>query len=149
AVRAYDGGTPREEKGFSGGRFKSIVSLGPEPVNYPHFTASVGALASSLSPPRRTLPFAIVAMPGRLMIDPSGLPSATLGSGSHEVECVTLDQFLPAQDIRPTFIKMDIEGAEPAALRGSRETIVKHRPILAICAYHEQNHLWKIPLMIA
>ena len=48
----------------------------------------------------------------------------------------------------PTFIKMDIEGAEPDALRGARATIARHRPILAVCVYHLQDHLWSIPLTL-
>jgi hypothetical protein len=48
----------------------------------------------------------------------------------------------------PTFIKMDIEGAEPRALAGACETIRKHAPFLAICVYHELEHLWQIPLAI-
>ena len=43
---------------------------------------------------------------------------------------------------------MDIEGAEPDALLGARATIARHRPILAMCAYHEQDHLWSIPLSL-
>jgi FkbM family methyltransferase len=48
----------------------------------------------------------------------------------------------------PTFIKMDIEGAELPALAGGRQTIVKHRPRLAIAAYHSASDLWRIPELI-
>lgn len=48
----------------------------------------------------------------------------------------------------PTFIKMDIEGAEPEALWGAREIIKKYSPVLAICAYHEAEHFWTLPLLI-
>ena len=47
-----------------------------------------------------------------------------------------------------TFIKMDIEGAEPQALRGAERTIIKYRPKLAICIYHQPSHLYEIPLWI-
>jgi hypothetical protein len=43
---------------------------------------------------------------------------------------------------------MDIEGAEPDALLGTRKTIQKNMPVMAICLYHAQEHLWQIPLLI-
>jgi hypothetical protein len=43
---------------------------------------------------------------------------------------------------------MDIEGAEMDALKGTRKTIRAHAPVLAICLYHTQEHLWEIPLLL-
>lgn len=47
-----------------------------------------------------------------------------------------------------TFIKMDIEGAELEALRGSREIIKRYRPRLAISAYHKKEDLVDLPLYL-
>lgn len=47
-----------------------------------------------------------------------------------------------------TFIKMDIEGAELEALKGSRELIKRYRPRLAISAYHKKEDLVELPLYI-
>ena len=49
---------------------------------------------------------------------------------------------------RPTFIKLDIEGFEIDALRGAKGTIDAHAPIVAVCVYHAQDHLWRIPLLL-
>ena len=46
-------------------------------------------------------------------------------------------------------IKFDIEGAELDALSGGRRTIRKNLPVLAVSTYHQQSHLWEIPLAIA
>lgn len=48
----------------------------------------------------------------------------------------------------PTFVKMDIEGAEKAALCGLSRTIKTHAPKLAVCVYHFQTDFWEIPLLI-
>jgi hypothetical protein len=50
--------------------------------------------------------------------------------------------------VSPSFISMDIEGAELRALKGAYQTIVKSRPTLAICVYHSVDHLWAIPRYI-
>ena len=49
---------------------------------------------------------------------------------------------------RASFIKMDIEGSELAALHGAEETIRRDQPILAICAYHRREDLITIPQWI-
>lgn len=47
-----------------------------------------------------------------------------------------------------SFIKMDIEGAEGAALKGARKHILRDHPKLAVCCYHKVDDLWKIPEQI-
>jgi len=56
--------------------------------------------------------------------------------GTVEIPVITLDSYLQ-QNQRVTFIKMDIEGSELAALRGCKETILFNKPKLAICIYHK------------
>ena len=59
------------------------------------------------------------------------------------MECASLDETLACE--RPTYIKMDIEGAEMDALAGAAATLARHAPTLAICSYHVQDHLWRVP----
>lgn len=67
-------------------------------------------------------------------------------SGELEIQCAPIDETL--KDFKPTFIKMDIEGAELKALLGAKETISKLKPDLAISVYHNLKDIWEIPLLI-
>lgn len=64
------------------------------------------------------------------------------------VEATTLDEFCNDNKIAPNFIKMDIEGAEPDALKGAIETLKKYRPKFAVCIYHKWEHRWEIPILL-
>jgi hypothetical protein len=48
----------------------------------------------------------------------------------------------------PTFMKIDIEGAELEFLGGACETIAAHTPTIAIACYHSPSHIWKIPRFV-
>ena len=76
-----------------------------------------------------------------------GEGSSLAAEGGSLIPCVALDDALPG--FRPNLIKMDIEGAEPDALRGAEGLIHGHHPGLAICVYHRSEHLWEIPQLIA
>jgi FkbM family methyltransferase len=43
-----------------------------------------------------------------------------------------------------TYVKMDIEGSELKALKGGEKSIIKYRPKLAICVYHNKEDLLDI-----
>jgi hypothetical protein len=62
------------------------------------------------------------------------------------VACIPIDQLFANRPV--TLIKMDIEGAEYDALRGGCAIIERDQPILAICVYHTQSDIWRIPLLI-
>lgn len=62
---------------------------------------------------------------------------------------VTIDDFIFQNKIEKIdFIKMDIEGAEPFALNGAINTIIKFRPKLAIAIYHSMSDFVNIPKWI-
>jgi len=59
-----------------------------------------------------------------------------------------MDKYCSDNNVKPDFIKMDIEGAEMAALRGGLKTIQEHRPQLAISIYHSNSDFINIPLYL-
>jgi hypothetical protein len=44
---------------------------------------------------------------------------------------------------------MDIEGAEIEAIRGAVSLLQRTRPVLAVSAYHIQQHVWEIPELLS
>jgi FkbM family methyltransferase len=128
-----------------------------------HADYSFDAIAAFEPDPENFAALAIRAQRhGRAFCFPCGVAGATRmvrfqaggGTGSREaadgnvvVQCVAIDDALG--DFGPTYVKMDIEGAELDALRGARKTIAASRPALAIALYHQPEHLWEIPLEIA
>ncbi|HHE64585.1 MAG: hypothetical protein DRH43_00180 [Deltaproteobacteria bacterium] len=70
-------------------------------------------------------------------------------TGESFISVTSLDNFVKRQNIRKIdLIKMDIEGAELEALKGSQTVIKKFRPKLQISIYHKYDDLWKIPLLV-
>jgi hypothetical protein len=60
-----------------------------------------------------------------------------------EVKYVALDNDLP-KDEKITFLKMDVEGYELAALKGAKNHIISDKPKLAICVYHKRDDKFEI-----
>lgn len=65
--------------------------------------------------------------------------------GGSVVALETIDDVVPGT---PTFIKLDVEGSELAALEGARESILAGRPTLAVAVYHHARDLWCVPRWI-
>jgi len=73
--------------------------------------------------------------------------SALYESDYAEVNVTNLDKVIP-EDEKITFIKMDIEGSEYAALHGAARIISACKPRLAISIYHSGEDYYRIPLYL-
>jgi FkbM family methyltransferase len=66
-------------------------------------------------------------------------------TGQIEVPLVTIDSLVAELGLpRVNFIKMDIEGAEPNALRGARQTIAAYRPQMSIATEHSPGEYGEV-----
>jgi FkbM family methyltransferase len=141
---AYDGDSIQSFLEQTKSTFNHIYAFEPDPTNFAKLQETVSLL------PKRDLitvrQAAVGATSGVVTFSAEGSESSRVGKGEMQVDCVVLDEVLGRA--QPTYIKMDIEGSELDALTGARELIQHHPPVLAICTYHVQNHLWKIPLLI-
>jgi FkbM family methyltransferase len=124
--------------------FKKILAFEPDPANFAKLSRTVTCFQAR---DRIVLHKAATgAENGLVPFTGDGTSGASMGAGSIQVDCIKLDHVLKSEV--PTYIKMDIEGAEMDAIEGARQTVKHHSPVLAVCCYHKQDHLWKIPLLI-
>lgn len=65
-------------------------------------------------------------------------------NGNQFVSVISLDSL----NITPDFIKVDIEGGEKQFILGSKNTIAKHKPQLAICVYHRPEDFFYLTDLI-
>lgn len=66
--------------------------------------------------------------------------------GAKSVRVLALDDAVGG--VKPTFVKLDIEGFEAEALDGMKTTLERANPALAICIYHKPADLWDLPLQM-
>ena len=72
----------------------------------------------------------------------NGEGGAISDTGTVHIAAVALDEVLPGQDV--DFLKLDVEGAEIAAIQGGALLIKRSRPVLAISLYHRPQDVWEI-----
>jgi len=82
---------------------------------------------------------------GTVRFSARNFASAICDDGESEIQIGRLDDIVEGP---VSFIKMDIEGAEGAALSGAEQTIRKNHPMLAIAAYHKYDDFRSIPEQI-
>jgi FkbM family methyltransferase len=145
---AYDGDTVAaflaHRPAFTG----RIVAFEPDPATFGRLTTYLDRLtAGGFHGRAEARPFAVGETRGRIRFDATGTAASSVGTGTAEVECAPLDELLAGE--KPTYIKMDLEGAELSALRGARGLLMDAAPVLAICLYHRPEDLWRIPLFLA
>lgn len=80
--------------------------------------------------------------------DDSRIVSDRLTAEVKTLQVTSLDSFFADKPELPTFIELDVEGAEPQAILGAKNIIRTAKPKLAICVYHDYDHIYRIPQMI-
>lgn len=129
---------------LTSGRFRGLAAIEPDSGNRTQLAAAIERLFG------RDLRVTILDC-ALAEGDGEGLFHAGLGhvsqlspTGRDRVSLRRLDSLRLA----PTFIKLHLEGGELAALKGARDTLRRHRPIVAATVYHNSDGIWKTPLWL-
>ena len=145
---AFNGDTLKSFLQYSEASFSKIIAFEPDPINYSKLETYISTLPKGIKDKTSTFQMAIGSKRESLRFDALGTVGSSLGdAGSIEVNTFPLDELIGMDSI-PTFIKMDIEGAEIDGLLGGKNVIAHSSPVLSVCVYHVQDHLWKIPLLL-
>ena len=130
----------------AGETFGQFCALEADNVSFPKLAAYRDSLTTSLQSRVRLFNCAVGAKRQTVHFSHSGLTGSKISDEGLPVECFPIDDLFAETPL--TFIKMDIEGAEYDALLGAERVIRRDRPILAICVYHTQSDIWRIPLLV-
>jgi FkbM family methyltransferase len=145
---AYTGDTLADFLSVTQGSFKKYTALEPDPQNIARLREFIETCAPEERGRIEVLSCAAHSRRESLRFAASGTASSSLcADGSVEVQGERLDAIFANES--PTFIKMDIEGAEIEAIRGAASLLQRTRPVLAISSYHVQEHVWEIPELLA
>jgi len=129
-----------------GNDFLQIHSFEPSPNNYQILRQYIFGL-KKISDKVFAHNLALGDIVGNIQVESDNGPASRVGSGSETVPVTTIDLFSESY-AEPTFIKIDIEGFEPQCLLGAKQTITNFSPVIAVCVYHLQSHVWEIPLQL-
>lgn len=138
---AFTGDTVVDFVAFTGGHYKKIHAFEPDPSSFENLRKN------SVNLPNVELHnVATGNQDGQIFFETGqGVSSTIVSAGETRVRVVRLDDYL--EDV-PTFVKMDIEGAELESLYGMTRILREYRPKLAISAYHKVEDLYTIPKYI-
>jgi FkbM family methyltransferase len=143
---AFDGDTIRELLACTDPTVQSIHAVEADAISFGRLREFVDALERNIRSRISLYNFAVGSERGFVHFECNGtLDSRSSESGSL-IELVAIDDIFA--NVPLTLIKMDIEGAEYDALRGGAKVIRRNQPILAICVYHTQSDIWRIPLLV-
>jgi FkbM family methyltransferase len=144
---AFDGDTIAHFFKVTSGKFSRVVGFEPDATSFQSLTHYVEGLRPEIAAKISLHCAGVGRTNERKPFDAtSAMGSSFSGEGNSLVDIVRLDDVL--REAVPSYLKMDVEGAEIEALQGARETLRAHRPTLAICSYHRPRDLWEIPAVI-
>lgn len=129
------------------GGFQHIFALEPDSRSRSALVANAKTIG--VADRVTVMPYAIGGQSGTVSFASMGTVTSHIVKETEQassVECKRLDEI--SWRFLPTYIKMDIEGAEPEAVIGATRLLRQHHPVLALCTYHRSEHLWQIPNLI-
>jgi FkbM family methyltransferase len=127
---------------------KSVHSFEPSPSNFERLSR---AMEDNRRPgiTMEAIPMGLSDSIGTVAFHDSANPGAKITSnGEIIVKLTTLDTFWKDRPERLGFVKCDTEGYGLPVLRGARQTLIRHRPVVSFAVYHNFDEFFGIPPLL-
>jgi FkbM family methyltransferase len=143
---AHHGTVTRKFSDAVHGRWQRIVAIEPDEANAEVLNRSIADAWPDAAQRRpEFLATVLGAATGTTTFhDGLGYASQVSPTGHRQAEMQPIDGL----GLAPTFIKLHLEGHELEALKGARQTLLKHRPIVVATVYHNDDGIWRTPLWL-
>ncbi len=138
---AYTGDTVEEFLQYVSG-YKNIIAAEPDLKNYRKLCRNTENIKNII-----WHNVCVSRANGEMQFSMNSGRNSVVGKGSATVKSVNIDTLLGNTDV--TFIKMDIEGQEKNALLGGKAVLKERRPKLNVAAYHRNEDLFELPILIS
>ncbi len=140
---AYDGDTIRSFYNQTNAKYKKIYAFEPDKKMITVLSNNIQNIPNCL-----LMQIGVYSEDKKIGFNNAGCGTITSFPTDDETDCIQVAKIDNVISDKVTFIKMDIEGSELAALMGAAQTIKKYKPKLAICVYHKAEDLISIPQYI-
>ncbi len=121
--------------------YSAITALEPDSRNFRKLCENTSSLKNMLC-----INGAAGEFCGKSNISSQHGRGVNLGAGNNKIDTFTIDAL--SKKNPPTFIKIDVEGAESGVLDGGKSTILALKPKMHIAVYHRSEDIFEIPLKI-
>jgi FkbM family methyltransferase len=147
-VGAFDGDSLRSFLHWKGRKFGHYCALEPDAISFERLRAYIAQLPNDVARRIEIFQTAAGESDRLIRIAATGKPgsSASADKEAPEVPCVRIADLFAGR--RVDYLKLDIEGAERAALEGAWGLFADNRPIAAIAVYHRPADVVDLPLML-
>jgi FkbM family methyltransferase len=150
---AYTGDTIADFLQRRQNSFKHVIGIEPDPHNFavmadfvnslpPEIAHKITVVNAAASDRRGTAEFLSLGTMASALAD-NMTPAA---AAKTVVNCMPLDDIVG--DVKPSFVKVDVEGSELLVLRGARRLLENAASVWGVTTEHRQSDLWEIPLFI-
>lgn len=68
--------------------------------------------------------------------------------GNDKVDITTIDSFVEKYTLKPSLLKMDVEGEELNTILGAANTLRKFKPVISVAIYHNPSQFFELKTLI-